>query len=107
MGRVHTLPAQTANMGKSNKKHLKKIPVEQLRSGMFLNEICGSWMDHPFWNTKFLIQDPADLKRLQTASIKEVWIDTARGLDTESDVSASEKKATTLRCWRHGTSKNC
>jgi len=27
---------------------LKKIDVEQLRLGMFLKELCGSWMDHPF-----------------------------------------------------------
>ncbi len=77
-------------MGISNKKHLKKIPVEELRTGMFLNEICGSWMDHPFWNTKFLIKESADLNRIRAASIKEVWIDTSRGLDTETPASGAE-----------------
>ncbi|MGE3845852.1 MAG: DUF3391 domain-containing protein, partial [Gammaproteobacteria bacterium] len=36
---------------------MRKIPVEQLRTGMFLNEMCGSWMDHPFWNTRFLLEN--------------------------------------------------
>lgn len=63
---------------------LKKIDVEQLRLGMFLKELCGSWMDHPFWNTKFLLQDPADLERIRKSSIKQCWIDTSKGLDVES-----------------------
>ncbi len=63
---------------------LKKIDVEQLRLGMFLKELCGSWMDHPFWNTRFLLQDPADLARIRESGIKQCWIDTSRGLDIES-----------------------
>lgn len=66
----------------------KKIDVDQLRLGMFLNELCGSWMDHPFWNTKFLLQDPRDLARIRASGIRQCWIDTARGLDVEDNVSA-------------------
>jgi putative nucleotidyltransferase with HDIG domain len=38
-------------------------------------------MEHPFWQTQFLLDDPADLASLHASSIREVWIDTARGLD--------------------------
>ncbi len=62
----------------------RKIPVEKLQLGMFLHELCGSWMDHPFWTTKFLLQDAADLERLRTSAVREVWIDTGRGLDIET-----------------------
>ncbi len=34
---------------------LKKIQVHDLRSGMFVHEICGSWMEHPFWKKSFLL----------------------------------------------------
>ena len=75
---------------------LKKIDVEQLRLGMFLTELCGSWMDHPFWNTKFLLQDPTDLERVRGSAIRQVWIDTSKGLDVEEGgTTEAESKART------------
>lgn len=60
---------------------LKRIPVDQLRLGMHLHELCGAWVDHPFWRTKFVLRDPADIERLRSSSIREVVIDVALGLD--------------------------
>ena len=60
---------------------LKKINVNQLVVGMHIKEFCGSWMEHPFWRTAFVITDPADIKSILASSIKEVWIDSAKGLD--------------------------
>lgn len=60
---------------------LKKIPVEQLRVGMHLHALEGSWMSHPFWRTRFVISDPADLRRLRESPVREVWIDPGLGLD--------------------------
>ena len=54
---------------------LKKIDVEHLRTGMHLHELCGSWMEHPFWRTKFVIQDENDIRLIVDSGIKEVWID--------------------------------
>ena len=65
---------------------LKKIHVDQLTLGMHLKEFCGSWMEHPFWRTSFVITDPADLKAIRASSIKEVWIDCEKGLDVAPDV---------------------
>ena len=62
---------------------LKKIPVSQLRLGMYIHELCGSWMNHQFWKSSFLLKEPKDLGRLEQSSITEVWIDTAKGLDLE------------------------
>jgi putative nucleotidyltransferase with HDIG domain len=67
---------------------LKRISVKHLRLGMFLHEPCGSWMDHPFWRTKFKIDDPKDIRTLQASSITEVWIDTSKGFDVEKAVAA-------------------
>jgi putative nucleotidyltransferase with HDIG domain len=49
--------------------------------GMFIQELKGAWIDHPFWNKAFKIQDPSDLKKLQTSAVKEIVIDTSKGLD--------------------------
>lgn len=62
---------------------LKRISVEHLKVGMYLQEFCGSWMDHPFWRSKFLLEDPQDIKRILASSIREVWIDSSKGLDVE------------------------
>jgi len=62
---------------------LKRIAVEDLCAGMFVQALCGSWMEHPFWRTQFKLDDD-DLVRLQSSGIREVWIDTDRGLDLAS-----------------------
>ncbi|MDP2028831.1 MAG: HD-GYP domain-containing protein, partial [Thiobacillus sp.] len=61
----------------------KRIPIKQLRLGMHVHEFCGSWMDHPFWRSAFLLDNPQDLKTILSTGLKEVWLDTAKGLDIE------------------------
>ena len=60
---------------------LKKISSDEIRLGMHLTKFCGAWLDHPFWRTDFVITDPADIQLIRQSSIKEVWIDTAKGDD--------------------------
>ena len=62
---------------------LKRINVTQLTLGMHLKEFCGSWMDHPFWRTAFVLTDPKDIEAILASPIKEVWIDCAQGLAPE------------------------
>ncbi|MDD2685396.1 MAG: HD-GYP domain-containing protein [Gallionella sp.] len=69
---------------------LKRISVQQLRLGMHVHEFCGSWMDHPFWRTSFLLDSEKDMQAILAANIKEVWIDTAKGLDAEGGVAEAE-----------------
>jgi HD-GYP domain-containing protein (c-di-GMP phosphodiesterase class II) len=68
---------------------LKKINVRDIRSGMFIHEICGSWMEHPFWKKAFLLSENEDLKALKTCGVQEVWIDTDKGLDVGADAVVS------------------
>ena len=67
---------------------LKRISVQQLTIGMHLKEFCGSWMEHPFWRTSFVITDPNDIVSILASSIKEVWIDCSKGLDVPAGVQA-------------------
>ncbi len=66
---------------------LKRISVEQLRLGMYVHELCGSWMDHPFWRNAFLLDTQKDLRVILATGIKEAWIDTTKGLDVEGGIS--------------------
>jgi len=62
---------------------LKRIPVSRLRVGMHVNELCGSWFDHPFWRSRFLLKEESDLARIVDGGVREVWIDASKGLDDE------------------------
>ncbi|WP_069081728.1 HD-GYP domain-containing protein [Pseudomonas sp. TCU-HL1] len=72
---------------------LKRIAVTDLRIGMYIQELCGSWMDHPFWKTSFLLASGKDLQRIQDSAVGEVWIDTAKGLDVDAGESAEQVDA--------------
>ena len=67
---------------------LKKIRVDQLRLGMHLQRLEGPWLEHPFWKTRFVLDDPADLERLLACRLVEAWIDTALGLDVATPIAA-------------------
>ena len=71
---------------------LKKISVSRLKPGMFVHELCGDWMSHPFWRAQFLLKG-ADLRRIVEAGIQHVYINTDRGLDDTEGVAASEVQA--------------
>ncbi|MCE3253099.1 MAG: hypothetical protein K0Q67_2119 [Cellvibrio sp.] len=66
---------------------LKRIAVKDIQLGMFICEFCGSWMEHPFWKTKFLLTDEKDLHAIKSSGIKELWIDLALGADFGQSVS--------------------
>lgn len=67
---------------------LKKIKVNDVRLGMYLQEVCGSWMDHPFWKGSFKLTEEKDLNTLKNCGVDEVWIDTSKGLDVDLGVAA-------------------
>ncbi len=76
---------------------LKRISVNQLTLGMHLKEFCGSYLDHPFWRTGFVLTQKKDLTAILTSSIKEVWIDCDKGLDVAvGQCVASEVEDETL-----------
>lgn len=75
----------------------KTIPTNKVKLGMHIHALTGAWVNHPFWKTKFVLQDPADLQKLQNSGVKEVIIDVDKGLDVDEkgleQVNApSEKK---------------
>jgi len=67
---------------------LRKIPTPQLRVGMFVHEVPGSWLAHPFWRASFKVTEPKQVEQLRQA-VSHVVIDTAKGLDTEAPAVAT------------------
>ncbi len=62
---------------------------------MFIQEFSGSWMEHPFWKSSFLLDSARDLQRIRDSGINELWIDTARGLDVPGGQTIAEVSAKT------------
>jgi len=66
---------------------LKKIRTDQLQLGMHLHALCGPWLSHPFWRTKFVLSDSRDLAAMRSSAVGECWIDTGKGFDTPVDAA--------------------
>jgi putative nucleotidyltransferase with HDIG domain len=67
---------------------LKKIQVKQLQIGMYVQELCGSWIETPFWKKSFAIDSQTDIEKILHSKIAEAIIDTDRGLDVDESASA-------------------
>ncbi len=72
---------------------IKKIPVAQLRPGMFIHDLDCGWMDHPFLRNRFTVTTEAEVHKVVAARIGEVYIDTAQGDDVRDAPTATEVKA--------------
>ena len=51
---------------------------------MHLHALEGSWLAHPFWRSKFVLADDADVRAVLDSGVRECWIDSAKGLDVAS-----------------------
>lgn len=72
---------------------LKKIEIAQLRVGMYVQELCSSWIDTPFWQKSFMLTDIGELKKIQEARIRQAWIDTSKGLDVLEEVEEKQSES--------------
>ena len=73
---------------------LKTIPIKDVRMGMYIHELKGPWMDHPFWRTRFVLKDSADLQKLRASSLQEVVIDVGQGIDVLPELENLERPLT-------------
>jgi len=60
---------------------LKKIPISQVQTGMFVETVEGSYLKHSLWKTRFLVKDEETLTRVRTCGAEECWIDVSQGKD--------------------------
>lgn len=61
---------------------IKKIRVEDLEVGMFVEDFNVPWIDHPFLSNKKLLKSTKDIQILVSCGILEVYINTERGRDS-------------------------
>jgi HD-GYP domain-containing protein (c-di-GMP phosphodiesterase class II) len=71
---------------------IKKIPVEQLRPGMYIHDLNCSWLDHPFATGSFAVHDQKRIVEIRELGIHDVYIDISRGADVASGISEEEAR---------------
>ncbi|HEC75504.1 MAG TPA: HD-GYP domain-containing protein [Methylophaga aminisulfidivorans] len=74
---------------------IKQIQTKQLRVGMYIEKLGGSWIQHPFLRSSFLVTNPDDIKRILQAGIRDVWIDESKseiGLDEDQPLLAKTEQ---------------
>ncbi|MFQ5431153.1 MAG: HD-GYP domain-containing protein [Nitrospinota bacterium] len=69
---------------------IKKIKTEVLRPGMFVHDFDCAWLEIPFFQTRILIRDEAMVEKVFKHGIREVYIDTEKGLDVADGVPLEE-----------------
>ncbi len=62
---------------------IKRVRASDVRLGMYVHEIKGNWLEHPFWRKSFKLEQQKDLDKLLYSKLTEIWIDTSKGLDVE------------------------
>ena len=67
---------------------LKTIPTDTLKAGMYVVKLHGPWLEHPFWRTRFVV-DQDDVDALLASGIAAVDIDTQRGGDVQMSTGPS------------------
>jgi len=59
---------------------LRRVPLDEVQLGMFVHALEGSWLQHPFWRRRFLLDSAQDLQRLLDSDIPGIIIDDERGV---------------------------
>lgn len=58
----------------------KNFHISELKPGMHLSKIVGSWLQHPFWRNDFILT-PEDITLLKESNVTEVVIDMSKSIE--------------------------
>ncbi|MGD9851928.1 MAG: HD-GYP domain-containing protein [Nitrospirales bacterium] len=65
----------------------KRIPIQELRPGMFIASLDQSWFKTPFLRHQWRVRRDDEITLLKSYGIQEVMIDTDQGLDVGTEYS--------------------
>lgn len=72
---------------------IKKIRVDQLKVGMYIHDFNCAWMDHPFLSNRMMVSTEDRIAKIAQTGIRELYIDTDRGLDVDDAPTIEEAMA--------------
>jgi putative nucleotidyltransferase with HDIG domain len=72
---------------------IKKISIQEVTTGMWIERLPGSWIERPFWRQSFLLTELKDLDLIRKSGISALWINTDRGRDVTPPKVVQETNA--------------
>lgn len=69
---------------------IKRVRVEDLRTGMFVHDLNCGWLQHGFLRQQFLIRHDGQIEKMQKQGLHEIYIDTTRGDDVAGAPTQAE-----------------
>jgi HD-GYP domain-containing protein (c-di-GMP phosphodiesterase class II) len=71
---------------------IKKVKIEFLRPGMFVHDFNCGWLENPFFQNSILLSSERMVEKVIRQGIREVYIDTQKGLDIAEAIPEEEVK---------------
>ncbi|MBF0621447.1 MAG: HD-GYP domain-containing protein [Magnetococcales bacterium] len=72
---------------------IKKVPVSALKPGMFIHDFNCAWRDDNPFPKQLLLKKSTQISYIRQQGLKELYIDTAKGLDVPNAPTAQEVHA--------------
>ena len=69
---------------------IKCIEITDLKIGMYIHDLNCDWTSHPFFRQRFLLKSDEEIAKIADAGIREIYIDTEKGLDVRHAPSKAE-----------------
>jgi putative nucleotidyltransferase with HDIG domain len=60
---------------------IKRVRVEDLRTGMYIHDLNCGWLQHGFLRQRFMLSHPGQIQKMRDQGMYEIYIDTERGDD--------------------------
>jgi hypothetical protein len=72
---------------------IKRVPSTALKVGMYIHDLGADWSQHPFVRSTFALKSDKEIQTIIDCGIREVYIDTDRGLDVPDAPTQQEVEA--------------
>lgn len=69
---------------------IKRVPATELKVGMYIQDLGADWSAHPFMRSTFPLKSDKEIQTIIDCGIREVYIDTERGLDVPNAPTQDE-----------------
>jgi len=71
---------------------IKKVKIEDLTPGMYVHDFNCGWIETPFFQRSLLLKDDKMILKVVEQGIRELYIDTEKGIDAKTSRPAAEVK---------------
>ncbi|HEY3399165.1 MAG TPA: HD-GYP domain-containing protein [Geothrix sp.] len=69
---------------------IKRVRVDDLRTGMYVHDLNCGWLDHGFLRQRFSLRHAGQIQKMKDQGLHDIYIDTDRGEDVASAPTQEE-----------------